>query len=170
MATTTSRMPWRGELAGCSVGFRWATPPSPVVTHTTRGAVRHLRPQLRAGDVVLIKGDVETQMEQVVEGLLADPADAARLVRRLSGLEVRVARPARPTWVEVDLEAVAYNVRQFKHIVGPEVQILAALKADAYGHGAPIVGRICIDQTTIDVSHIPNEVISEILARVPRVV
>jgi alanine racemase len=117
---------------------------STLVTYTTRGAVRHLRPQLRVGDVVLIKGDVETQMEQVVEELLADPADAARLVRRLAGLEVRVARPARPTWVEVDLEAVAYNVRQIKHIVGPDVEILAVLKADAYGHGAHTVARTAL--------------------------
>jgi alanine racemase len=116
-----------------------------VVTYTTQDAVRHLRPQLRVGDVVLIKGDVETQMEQVVEGLLADPADAARLVRRLAGLKVRGARPARPTWVEVDLEAVAYNVRQIKRIVGPAVDILAVLKADAYGHGAHTVARTALN-------------------------
>ncbi len=116
-----------------------------LVTYTARDAVRHLRPRLGPGDVVLVKGDVEARMEQVVEGLLANPADTARLVRRVDGLAVRVARPARPTWVEVDLEAVAYNVRQVKVVVGPEVEILAVLKADAYGHGALTVARTALN-------------------------
>jgi alanine racemase len=115
------------------------------VTYATRDAVRYLKPQLEAGDVVLVKGDLETRMEEVVEGLLADPADAARLVRRTDGRVVRAARPARPTWVEVDLEAVAFNVQQIKEIVGPEVQVLAVLKADAYGHGAVTVARTALN-------------------------
>jgi alanine racemase len=115
------------------------------VTYTARDAVRYLRPQLGPEDVVLVKGDVETHMEQVVEGLLADPADAAQLVRRADGLAVRTARPARPTWVEVDLEAVAYNVRQVKEIVGDDAEVLAVLKADAYGHGALTVARTALN-------------------------
>jgi alanine racemase len=115
------------------------------VTYTAEDTVRHLRPQLGPGDVVLVKGDVEARMEQIVAGLLARPADAARLVRRLDGPVVRVPRPARPTWVEVDLEAVAYNVRQIKEIIGPEVEILAVLKADAYGHGAITVARTALN-------------------------
>ncbi len=112
-----------------------------LVTYTARDVVRHLHSQLGPGDVVLIKGDVETQMEEVVKGLLARPEDTDNLVRRVDGMAVRTARPARPTWVEVDLEAVAFNVRQVKQIVGPEVDVLAVLKADAYGHGALTVAR-----------------------------
>jgi len=116
------------------------------VTYTAHDAVRHLRPQLGPGDVVLVKGDVEAQMEAVVEGLLADPSEAVHLVRRFDGRHrVRVARPNRPTWVEIDLEAIAYNVRQIKEIVGPEVEILAVLKADAYGHGAITVARTALN-------------------------
>jgi alanine racemase len=55
------------------------------------------------------------------------------------------ARPVRPTWVEVDLEAVAYNVRQIGQIVGPEAEILAIVKANAYGHGALTVARTALD-------------------------
>jgi alanine racemase len=66
-------------------------------------------------------------------------------VQRADGLAVRVTRPARPTWVEVDLEAIAYNVQQMKEIVGPKVKILAVLKADAYGHGAITVARTAIN-------------------------
>lgn len=115
------------------------------ITYTANDAVRYLRPQLGPGDVVLIKGDVEARMEQVVEGLLADPNDAVRLVQRHDGRMVRVARPSRPTWVEVDLEAVAYNVRRIKEIVGPQVEVLVVLKGDAYGHGAITVARTALN-------------------------
>jgi alanine racemase len=115
------------------------------VTYTARDAVRHLQPQLGPDDLVLVKGDVGARMEEIVEGLLANPADAARLVQRKDGLMVRVARPARPTWVEIDLEAIAYNVRRIKEAIGPEVKILAVLKADAYGHGATTVARTTIN-------------------------
>ncbi len=115
------------------------------VTYTARDVVRHLRSALEPGDVVLVKGDVEASMEDIVESLLADMSLADRLVQRQDGLIVRTTRPARPTWVEVDLEAIAYNVRQVKEIVGPEVDILAVLKADAYGHGALTVARTALN-------------------------
>ncbi|MBN1178676.1 MAG: alanine racemase [Anaerolineae bacterium] len=116
------------------------------VTYTSKDVVRYLEPQLGPGDVVMVRGDVETRMEHVVEGLLADPVDAARLVRRADGHRVvRTSRPARPTWLEVDLEAVAYNTRRVKEIVGPDVRILAVLKADAYGHGAVTVAHTALN-------------------------
>jgi alanine racemase len=42
----------------------------------------------------------------------------------------------RPTWAEIDLEALAHNFRVIRERVGPSVKILAAVKANAYGHGA----------------------------------
>ena len=44
--------------------------------------------------------------------------------------------PGRPTWAEIDLEALAQNLRVIRNHVGDEVKILAAVKANAYGHGA----------------------------------
>ena len=115
------------------------------ISYTARDVIRHLKPQLRPGDVVLIKGDVEARMEEVVAGLLAESGDRERILQRENGLIVRVARPTRPTWMQVDLEAVAYNVRQIKEIVGPQVRIMAVLKADAYGHGALAVARTALN-------------------------
>jgi len=43
---------------------------------------------------------------------------------------------ARPTHVEIDLEALRHNLRQVKNRAGSERRILAVVKADAYGHGA----------------------------------
>src|SRR5262245_44036839 len=42
----------------------------------------------------------------------------------------------RPTWAEVDLNALAHNYHVIRKQVGPEVKVLAAVKANAYGHGA----------------------------------
>ncbi|MEM9245898.1 MAG: alanine racemase [Cyanobacteria bacterium P01_F01_bin.153] len=39
-------------------------------------------------------------------------------------------------WVTIDLNALAYNVQALQQWVGPRVEIMAVVKADAYGHGA----------------------------------
>lgn len=42
----------------------------------------------------------------------------------------------RPTWAEIDLDALAHNFHLIRDQVGPETKVLAAVKANAYGHGA----------------------------------
>ncbi len=42
----------------------------------------------------------------------------------------------RPTWAEIDLGALAHNYGVIRNHVGVGVKILAAVKANAYGHGA----------------------------------
>jgi alanine racemase len=46
------------------------------------------------------------------------------------------SRGGRPTWAEIDLDALAHNLRVVRDEVGPDVRIMAAVKANAYGHGA----------------------------------
>ncbi len=40
------------------------------------------------------------------------------------------------TWAEVDLDAIAYNVQGLKRHVGERTELMAVVKANAYGHGA----------------------------------
>ena len=47
----------------------------------------------------------------------------------------------RPTWIEVDLSAIGHNVDQLRSQLKPGTQLLVPLKANAYGHGALVVGR-----------------------------
>jgi len=47
----------------------------------------------------------------------------------------------RPTRAEVDLDALRHNLEQVRNLVGPQREILAVVKADAYGHGAVVIGR-----------------------------
>jgi alanine racemase len=54
------------------------------------------------------------------------------------------ARRGRPTWAEVDLGALAWNLAQVRGLVGPKVKILAVVKANAYGHGAVPCARTLV--------------------------
>lgn len=41
----------------------------------------------------------------------------------------------RPTWAEIDLDVLASNFHAVKQRVGPDVKVMAVVKANAYGHG-----------------------------------
>ncbi|MDR2106343.1 MAG: alanine racemase [Coriobacteriales bacterium] len=47
-------------------------------------------------------------------------------------------------WVEIDREAIRHNLKRFRRILGPEVKILAVVKADGYGHGAVESARVAL--------------------------
>jgi alanine racemase len=55
-----------------------------------------------------------------------------------------VLPPTHRAWVSVDLEAIAYNVRQLVQYLGPRVALMAVVKADAYGHGAVAVSEVAL--------------------------
>src|ERR1700730_3122393 len=42
----------------------------------------------------------------------------------------------RPTWAEIDLDALSENLRVIREHIGRQQEVMAAVKADAYGHGA----------------------------------
>jgi alanine racemase len=44
--------------------------------------------------------------------------------------------PFRSSWVEIDLAAIESNARRLKQLIGPEVELMGMVKANAYGHGA----------------------------------
>ncbi len=108
-----------------------------AVTFSAEDAARAAALNLGPHDIVLVKGGPSGRLERVVRRLLVDETDAGYLVRQ-TGLHesIQVERQERPTWVEIDLEAIAYNARRIKEIVGPEVALLAVVRANAYGHGA----------------------------------
>lgn len=116
------------------------------VTFTSADAAAAVEDLLSPDTVILIKGGISTRMERVVKALLADPKqDQSELVRQEPGWEkVRSAQPARPTWVEIDLDAIADNVNLLATIAAP-AKIMAVLKADAYGHGMVKVARTALN-------------------------
>jgi alanine racemase len=50
----------------------------------------------------------------------------------------------RPVWAEVDLDALAHNVRSLARRAAP-ARLYAVVKANAYGHGAVAVGRAALE-------------------------
>lgn len=48
----------------------------------------------------------------------------------------------RHAWTEIDLNAFEYNVRNIQAKVGPQVNLIGVIKADAYGHGAIECARV----------------------------
>jgi len=49
----------------------------------------------------------------------------------------------RPVWADIDLDALTHNVRQLKQRAG-SAQVMAVVKANAYGHGAVAVARAAL--------------------------
>lgn len=48
-------------------------------------------------------------------------------------------QPRRDAWVEINLAALEANARAMRRLVSPHQEIIAVIKADAYGHGAVMV-------------------------------
>lgn len=50
----------------------------------------------------------------------------------------------RPTWVEIDLNALRHNLFAIQKKIGPQVKIMGIVKADAYGHGDYEISRVLL--------------------------
>jgi alanine racemase len=48
-------------------------------------------------------------------------------------------------WAEVDLEAIAHNVRELRRITDPGADLMAVVKANAYGHGVIEITRKALE-------------------------
>ncbi len=114
------------------------------IVHTATAALQALPDDVGTGDLVLIKGSMEARMERIAAGLLDASVDAEKvLVRQEAGwCAVHIGAPSRPTWLRIDLDAVAHNVRRLCEIAG--VPVMAVIKADGYGHGATRVARAAL--------------------------
>jgi len=49
-----------------------------------------------------------------------------------------------PVWIEMDLSAFGHNLSQIRQLVGSKTQVLAVVKANAYGHGLLPVARALV--------------------------
>ncbi|MEL6493609.1 MAG: alanine racemase [Cyanobacteria bacterium J06623_7] len=65
-----------------------------------------------------------------------------RVDRQQSDSDRSVSRQR--AWVEIDLKALAHNVRVLKAWLNPTTKLMAVVKADAYGHGAVVVARTAL--------------------------
>jgi alanine racemase len=47
-------------------------------------------------------------------------------------------------WVEINREAIRHNLKRFRKYLGPDVKMMAVVKADGYGHGAAECARVAL--------------------------
>ncbi len=111
---------------------------------TANAAADLALPLLKPGTVVLLKGSREARLERITALLMSEPDRASQLLVRQNPawLSLRLRNSQRPTWVEIDTLALADNVRATRARLQSSTKLIAVLKADAYGHGAPTVARI----------------------------
>lgn len=115
------------------------------ITFGPQDAAKVISDSLTADDLILVKGSPAARMEHVTRLLLARDTDLALLPRAESAYEsVWTNRPLRPTWIEVDKSAIANNVRRMVDIIGPDVALMAIVKANAFGHGAVAVSTTAL--------------------------
>lgn len=115
------------------------------ITYSTSDVIAQIKDQVGAEDVVLVKGSAASWMSPVVQAFLADKRDTALLLRVDSeGGGVLAQQPLLPSWIEIDRDALAYNVRRIKEIIGAEVALMSVVKADAYGAGAVAASRTAL--------------------------
>jgi Alr-MurF fusion protein len=129
-----------------------------AITFTPGDAAAEVVGRLGPDAVVLVKGSAAARMERVVERLLADGDANGLLVRQdRAWRSIQVVEPDRPTWLEIDLSAIAGNVRALGRRAGT-AEVMVVLKADAYGHGAVPVAHTALRNgaTRLGVACVPE--------------
>ncbi|MCB9453171.1 MAG: alanine racemase [Anaerolineaceae bacterium] len=117
------------------------------MTYSVQDAIAVLQRnyQLTSNDIVLLNGGASSRMEMVAQAFLQHPEDRERLPRQNFGWDsAMLFQPTYPSWVEINLDAVAGNVRAIKETIGDSVALMAVVKSDAYGHGALSISRTAL--------------------------
>ncbi|WP_258176111.1 alanine racemase [Orenia metallireducens] len=60
--------------------------------------------------------------------------------------EVMELKNLRPTWLNIDLDAIKFNLKQVKERISSETGIMAIVKADGYGHGASEIAKVAVQE------------------------
>ncbi len=63
----------------------------------------------------------------------------------MSPVAAQGVRSRHRAWIEIDHSAIAHNLGIVRSIAGPEKQVIAIVKANAYGHGDIEVSRTVVD-------------------------
>jgi alanine racemase len=51
----------------------------------------------------------------------------------------------RPTWAEIDLDAIRHNLACIRGLIDKKVKVMAVVKANAYGHGIGRISRVLVE-------------------------
>ena len=68
------------------------------------------------------------------------------------------------SWVEIDLDNIEHNIQQIRALIGYDVELMACVKADAYGHGSGIVS-LFLERIGVDSFGVSNINEAEVLRK-----
>jgi alanine racemase len=57
--------------------------------------------------------------------------------------------PEQRTWIEIDAQAFSRNISNISSLLGDHAELGIVIKANAYGHGLEIMGRLCQENEAI---------------------
>ncbi len=89
--------------------------------------------------IILVKGSREQQLELLVQELRQDDFFEPQ------GHTIDTALLHRDTWVEIHLDKIVSNISQIKEYLPASTKLMAAVKADAYGHGDLQISQIALE-------------------------
>jgi alanine racemase len=59
--------------------------------------------------------------------------------------------PLKPhTWIELSSSALAHNIEQYRHLIGPDRSLGVVIKSNAYGHGMQQIAQLCQNNADVD--------------------
>ncbi len=134
-------------LIGRSAIDHGMNPSRVKMTYSVQDVVYELKQmKLTELDIVLVKGGSQSDMALVTRALMEDESSHEELVRQTQIAQVVsvVSQSISPSRVEIDTEALASNVKLVKAHIGDDVELMAVVKANAYGHGAVTVARTAL--------------------------
>jgi len=134
-------------LMGRSAIDNGMTSPQVKMTYSVQDVIYELKNlDLTELDVVLVKGGTQSDMSLVTRALMQDETKHNELVRQTQIAQVVsvVSQSIVPSRVEIDTEALASNVKLIKNHIGDEIELMAVVKANGYGHGAVTVARTAL--------------------------
>lgn len=127
--------------AAVASGMRAATVQS---VYTLADAQRVLSAwQLTQGDVIFVMGGSDAHLEYLLQALLPDGPEI-RFIDRTNRQDIFVPGSAYPSWIEVDVTALAANVESMRARLPDNVELMSVVKADAYGHGAVLAAQTAL--------------------------
>ena len=53
------------------------------------------------------------------------------------------------TWIEIDSKAFNHNISELTNLIGPQTALGVVVKADAYGHGLELIGKLCQENSQV---------------------
>jgi alanine racemase len=148
-AQTIDLLVTRGDLAavtGQAVRQAGMSGQQTALAYRHSDAASIVRDFIRRDDIVLVTGGRGARMEEVSAQLLGNVADRDWLPRQQAVPGDFVSsQPAWPSWIKLDLDAAAHNVRALKRRLNPGVGLMARVEANGYGHGAAQIASTAIN-------------------------